>query len=182
MEKINVKLIKIAKKYAQALFEVTEKNTVTDSVISDVDLIVMTIKENIELYNFLTNPVVTVIDKKSALKEIFEGKIKEESLNLLFVLADNMRFDAIEEIKKAYIELVNQTKNVLIVRAVSAINIKEHLKDKLKGKLERILSKQVEINYEINPQIIGGLILDVDGKTIDNSILTQLKNMKKQII
>ena len=60
--------------------------------------------------------------------------------------------------------------------------MKDFLKEKLKRKLEEKLSKQVEIEYSINPEIVGGMIVELDGKTIDNSVATKLKNIKKQLI
>jgi F0F1-type ATP synthase delta subunit len=40
----------------------------------------------------------------------------------------------------------------------------------------------VNIEYETNPQIIGGLIIETDGKIIDNSIKTKLSKIKKELI
>ena len=68
------------------------------------------------------------------------------------------------------------------MKAVTAVEMKDYLKEKLKRKLEEKLSKQVEIEYSIDPEIVGGMIVEIDGKTIDNSVVTKLKNIKKQLI
>ena len=170
------------KKYAEALFEVTENLNTTNSVIDDVNLISDTFCENSELRTFMSNPIIKLEDKKDAIKQIFEGKVSETAINLLYLLADNSRFDAISEIKNAYIELINQKQNLMTVKAVTAVEMKDYLKEKLKRKLEEKLSKQVEIEYSIDPEIVGGMIVESDGKTIDNSVVTKLKNIKKQLI
>lgn len=182
MEQINIKLLKTARNYASALFETALPQNISDSVMNDINLIADTVKENNELQKFLNNPVIKTDDKKSALKEIFENKINLITLNFLFLLADNSRFDAVQEIRKEYKELTDKSRNLVLVKAISAVSVKDYLKQKLKAKLESILYKNVEIQYEINPEIIGGLILEVNGKTIDNSVYTQLKNIKKQLI
>lgn len=182
MDKINSKLANTAKKYAEALFEVTENLNTTNSVIDDVNLISDTFCENSELRTFMSNPIIKLEDKKDAIKQIFEGKVSETAINLLYLLADNSRSDAISEIKNAYIELNNQKQNLMTVKAVTAVEMKDYLKEKLKRKLEEKLSKQVEIEYSIDPEIVGGMIVEIDGKTIDNSVVTKLKNIKKQLI
>lgn len=182
MDKINSKLANTAKKYAEALFEVTENLNTTNSVIDDVNLISDTFCENSELRTFMSNPIIKLEDKKDVIKQIFEGKVSETAINLLYLLADNSRFDAISEIKNAYTELNNQKQNLMTVKAVTAVEMKDYLKEKLKRKLEEKLSKQVEIEYSIDPEIVGGMIVEIDGKTIDNSVVTKLKNIKKQLI
>ena len=182
MEKVNVKLIKTSKNYAAALFETAYNQGIAENVLNDLALISETISENSELETFLDKPVIKTDDKKSAVYEIFNGKINQITMNLLFVLADNARFDAVYNIKNEYKDLFDESRNTTIVKATSAVEMKDYLKEKLKAKLENLLSKNVEIQYEINSDIIGGLIVEVNGTTIDNSVRTRLKNIRKQII
>ena len=102
-------------------------------------------------------------------------------MNCLYLLADNSRFDIFEEIECELKELEKEKNNLVTVKAISAIEIKDYLKEKLINKLQTILSKRVEVEYSVNPSIIGGLILEVNGKTIDSSVETKLKNIKKQL-
>ena len=85
-------------------------------------------------------------------------------------------------IKEEFEELKNKNTGVLTAKAITAVVMKEELKEKLKSKLEQKFSKEIKLEYEVNPEIIGGLIVDVDGKTIDSSVLTKIKNIKKQLI
>lgn len=182
MDKINTKLANTAKKYAEALFEVSEKNDATDSVMNDISLISDTFSENKELGNFMLNPIIKLEDKKDAIKQIFEGKVSETVMNFLYLLADNSRFDAVFEIKNAFVELIKNKQNLVSVKAITAVEMKDYLKEKLQRKLEEKLSKRVEIIYSVTPEIVGGMVIETDGKTIDNSVVTKLKNIKKQLI
>ncbi|MCR5261334.1 MAG: ATP synthase F1 subunit delta [Candidatus Gastranaerophilales bacterium] len=182
MEKTNIKLLKTSKNYAAALFETAQSHNAEETVFSDIKLVTETILSNKELQQFLKNPVIKVEDKKSAVTEIFDGKLQNFTQNLLLLLADNARFELLSDICSEYRELMDKSKNIVHVKAVSAVEIKEHLKEKLKTKIESIMKKNAEIQYEINPEIIGGLIIEAEGKTIDSSVLTQLKNIKKQMI
>lgn len=182
MEKVNIKLLKTSRNYAAALFETAEKQNATNSVLNDIDLISKTLFENSNLNDFLKNPIIDLKDKKSAIEEIFNEKILKISKNFLLLLADNSRFDIFFDIEKEYKNLIDKSNNKVVVKAVSAIPVKDYLKYKLQSKLEFLLSKKVEIQYEINPEIIGGLIIETEGKVIDNSVQTQLNKIKKQLI
>ena len=129
----------------------------------------------------MTNPIITADDKKDAIKQIFGNDYLDITMNFLYLLADNSRFDIFEEIECELKELEKEKNNLVTVKAISAIEIKDYLKEKLINKLQTILSKRVEVEYSVNPSIIGGLILEVNGKTIDSSVETKLKNIKKQL-
>lgn len=182
MDRINVKQIRTAKKYSEALFDIAKKQGKIQEVLSDINFAVETFKSSQDLLDFLDNPVISQKDKKDVLKELFETKISPITLNFLYVLTDNSRFDIIEDIKRELWELERKDSGVVTVKATSAVIIKDYLREKLKTKLEFLLSKQVQIEYEVNPSIIAGLIVEIEGKTIDNSVRTKLKNIKKQLI
>lgn len=182
MDKINIKNSRTAKKYAEALFAVAVAQNVQERVLSDINTVVHTIEENADLIRFLDNPVVTVEDKKDVVRDIFQVDFLEISMNFLYLLADNSRFNIINEIKSEYIKLKNEYDGIITIRATSAVEIKDYLREKLKYKLESILSKNIKIEYFIDEEIIGGLIIEINGKIIDTSIRTKIKNIKKKLI
>ena len=72
-------------------------------------------------------------------------------------------------------------KNVVKVGVVSAVEIDEDLKNKLQNKLEKKLNKSVKFDFEINPEIIAGLVLKIQDKTIDGSLAARLEGFKKSL-
>lgn len=181
MAEVNIKNSRTARKYAEAMFETSETQGNTERVLTEITDAKKVFDENSELKRFLTNPIITADDKKDAIKQIFGNDYLEITMNFLYLLADNSRFDIFEEIECELKELEKEKNNLVTVRAISAIEIKDYLKEKLINKLQTILSKRVEVEYSVNPSIIGGLILEVNGKTIDSSVETKLKNIKKQL-
>lgn len=182
MKNINIKTLKTSRNYATALFETALSQNAENIVFSDISLVEETVNENAELEKFLNNPIIKAEDKKSALIQIFGSKISQISQNFIFLLADNSRFDAITEIVNEYKNLKDLNNNIKVIKAVTAVDMNSYLKDKLKNKLESMLNSKVEIEYKTDSEIVGGLIVEIDGKIIDNSVLTQLNKIKKQII
>lgn len=182
MNKINVKLIRTARKYAEALYDIATKQSIVDNVSADLSLVSETFEESQELRNFAENPVISQADKKDAIRQLFENRVSQATMNFLYLLADNSRFDAVSQIKEEFEELKNKNFGIITAKATTAVEMKDELKNKLKTKLEQMFSKEIKLEYAVNPEIIGGLIVDVDGKTIDSSVLTKIKNIKKQLI
>ena len=86
-----------------------------------------------------------------------------------------------DTIKYCYEEAMDVAKNVVKVGVVSAVEIDDDLKQALQRKLEKKLNKSVKFDFEINPEIIAGLILKIQDKTIDGSLAARLDSFKKSL-
>ena len=179
---MTAKITKTSKKYAEALFDTAEKQNLTVKVLDDLSLIIENIKTNNDLFNFLDSPIININDKKDVINKIFGDNIENISVNFLYLLSDNSRYELLEEIIEEYRNLFNKSNEIISVKAVTAVDMKDYLKEKLQQKLENKLQKKVVIEYEVNSEIIAGLVLEVDGTTIDTSVQTKLNNIKKQIV
>ena len=68
-------------------------------------------------------------------------------------------------------------KSTIIVADNITIPTFRYLCDELKKKL----GKDIDFEYKIDNSIIGGFIINLDGKVYDNSVKTQLERLKKHI-
>lgn len=179
---VNTQQIKTSKKYAEALFDIAQKYNKTDIVLSNLHTVADAFGSSRELCNFFANPIITNKDKKDVIKELFETRTEQITLNFLYLLTDNYKMDLLPDIALKFNEIKLDKQEIITVKAISAVIMKDFLKEKLKNKLESLLSKKVEIEYEVKAEIIAGLIVEIEGKTIDNSVLRKIKNIKKQLI
>ena len=76
MKNINIKNLKTAKRYAQALLETSKDNI--DEINQNMDEIYNLINENSDFKMFFSHPEVSLKDKKEVLEEIFLNKINKD--------------------------------------------------------------------------------------------------------
>ena len=181
MEKVDVKKIKAAKSYTNALFEASKENNSTQKVLSELEYLVDITTKNPQLQEFFVNPVITKEDKKEVISKIFSGIISKTTENFLCILTDNSRLDLIENILEEFSHKNDKELNIEKPLVTSAIELNEEYKQKIIQKLESKLSAKVIPNFYVDPEIIGGLIFEVKDKTIDFSLRTKFKNMTKQL-
>ena len=79
--------------------------------------------------------------------------------------------------KKMYLEY----KGILDVEVVSANPLSDELKESLKNKLSKKLDKTIILNEKIDKDIIGGIVLFINGKMIDLSVKNELNQIKRQL-
>lgn len=178
---IDNKLIPLAKRYSDALIEVAKNKNELDEVFSDLNTVVEAIGSVKELKDFLSHPVIPQSEKKDVVKSVFEGKIQEDTLNLLNILIEKNKMKLINTILYCFNESADEAKNILKVNVISAVKVDEDLTSKLKEKLENKLHKNVKFDFEINPDIIAGLVLKINDKTIDGSMASKLQGFKKSM-
>lgn len=182
MANIDVKQIRIAKRYSEALFETALETNELQKVCDELGFIQETLLASVDLKEFLENPVITNADKKDVINKIFTGKVCTIVLNFLILLVDNSRFNIFDSVLSEYLNRMDKVNNIVKAKVVSAVELEEVAKTRLIEKLERKISKKVVANYEIKPEIIAGLIIEINDKTIDTSLKTKLNSIKKQLI
>ncbi len=177
----DIKNIKPAKKYSNALISSAFDNNNAKKVYEDILFISETIKTNKLLLNLLYNPVVTLNDKTDIVKKIFSSHVEKISLDFILLLLENNRINILDEVINQYEKEYNLRENIIKPTVISAVELKENQKENIKNKLEKKLSKKVIPEYKVLKDIIGGLIIEIEDKTIDCSLKTKFENMKKQL-
>ena len=181
MKSVDIKNLKAAKKYSNALFQSAMDLNIIDRVYNDIIFIAETIDTNEQLKNVLLNPVVSVSDKKDIVQKLFSIHIEKITLNFMYLLIENNRLECLNEIINCYNQLSNNFNNVITPVIISAIELNEEQKNRIISKLEGKTNKRVIPEYVLKSEIIGGIIIEMGDKTIDLSIKTKFENMRKQL-
>lgn len=177
----DIKNIKIARKYSNALLEAALENGILDKVYNDMVFVVETINSNEQLKDFFNSPVIKLEDKKDVINKLFSVHIEKTTLDFLLVLADSGRLDVIKEVLNQFSKSYNIENNILKPNVISAVELDEFQKQRIIEKLEVKLQRRIIPQYVVDNEIIGGLIIEIDDKTIDCSLKTKFNNMKKQL-
>lgn len=182
MRTIDIKNINIAKKYANALFETANEMNKVELVMQNLIFIDETLRTNEQLFAFFNNPIITRDDKKDVLQKIFAIHIEKIVLDLMFVLVDNARIDAFDEIVNQYASIYNIKENIVKPNIISAVELDEEQKQKVIAKLQNKLNKKIIPNYVVDESIIAGMIIEIDDKVIDFSLKEKFEQVQKQLI
>ena len=182
MTNIDVKQIRIAKRYSEALIDSAIATNEVQKIYDELLFVNSTLKSSTDLKLFLENPVITHQDKIDVINQIFVSHLSTPVVNFLMLLIENNRFDAFDSIVTQYSSKMDEINNVLKAKIVSAVELNEEIKNRLIEKLEAKTAKKVIADYEINTDIIAGIIIEINDKTIDTSLKTKLNSIKKQLI
>ena len=170
----------LAQVYAHALFEVASENDVIDDVREQLGQFADELDENRDLQVFLFSPYFSSQEKKEGISKIVEGA-DERFLNFLELLAERHRMPAIFRIRRAYDALWREENKLLPVTVTSAVELDEGLVEGLGERIEEQTGKKVELTSKVDPDVLGGLVLQVGNMVLDASIRNRLEQLRKQV-
>lgn len=173
----------IIKNYAQALFENAKDNNILDQVYEELESINQIIQNEQALSSIIISPIIKKTEKINLIN-IIEKHLNIEKIvkDFLFILIKNSRMDSLGGINNYYLKLLNESKNIKVVKVISSKKILIKEQSKLKKLLEERLKMKVKMELAIDDSIIGGIVFQYDSKILDFSILGVLKKIKKSSI
>jgi F-type H+-transporting ATPase subunit delta len=170
---------KISIRYAKALLSSAKEAKVEEQVYSEMTTLESAFAQIQLLKQAMTNPTLTKEEKIKLLNSVFNNKASKLTQGFIALVVENGREDYFHRIALSFQELYRKDKNIVVTHLTTAIELDEPLKKKIINSVEEQENSKVELRTEVNPDIIGGYILDIDGKRLDASIIRQLSKLYK---
>ena len=167
--------------YAEALFLLACETKNEDEILGALDLLKDVLNENTEYIDFLSTPSIPLGERLDAISEAFEKTMPEYVVSFIKLLCEKGHIDSIFECIGEYKELYDNSKKVMTAKVTSATELTEEEKNALYEKLKKISQKEIVIDYHLDKDILGGMIIEMDGKVIDASVKSRLKEVKDVI-
>ena len=171
----------VAEKYGQALFEVAQEQDKLAQFLEECNKVYEIFQENDLLLKSLDHPEIRNDVKKGIIADIFKDMVSEEMLHFLYITIDKKRTRNILEILKEYEKLFQEEKNIKHALLITSVPVTEDQINSLQSILSKKTGGTIEVENKIDPTIIGGAVLEMDGKRMDYSIAHELSQIKFQI-
>lgn len=172
--------IKVAKRYAQGLLEFTKEVGNTETVFNEMKDVAKTIADSKELKSFFATPIIDTRKKQGIAKEIF-SKFSPATQNMIALVIKQGREKFLEDIALEYVESVEALNGVQKITLTTAEELSQQsIEQIVKASALVDSTRTYQVKSIIKPELIGGYVLRVGDQQIDNSVKTQLNNLRKE--
>lgn len=171
----------VAMVYGKALFDAALELDKVSEIKEEIKQIDEIFKAEDDFFMLLTNPSISVINKKDIIKNVFEGRVLPEVLSFLYILADKGRVNDFDKIVKEFDKLESEQSGVTDGIAYSAVPLSQKQLAKLAEETGKLLNKNITLSNVIDKNLIGGVKIMAEGKLIDASIRSRLNRLSHQI-
>lgn len=171
----------VAKRYGKALYELAaEKGQVEDTYQK-----LLVLREIFEaapdLGDILSDRRLNMQEKRSIMDELvknFDGMI----YNALEVIFQYGRMYDLLLIIDEYEKRYDESMGVLLGSVTTAIPLKKEQKTKLTTNIaQKFGYKIANLQEKVDPTIVGGIIVETNGKVIDGSLKTRIENLRNEL-
>jgi F-type H+-transporting ATPase subunit delta len=172
---------RLAQRYAKSLIDLSGELDQLDPVHDDIMLLDGIAKQSREFVLMLKSPIISADKKNKIIDAVTENKISKITRTFIKLLCSKNRESVLPEIISSFIEQYNTIRGIHKVKLTTAYPVTEEIKNSFISKIKTGGStKNIELETVVNEKLIGGFVLEMEGKLIDASILRDLKDVKKQ--
>lgn len=174
---------RVAKVYAEALLNAAHKRQQAKEALEELESLVQDVfKSDPQFEAFLSSGSIGRDRKAAIIRSAFQGRASEAFVNFLLVLNDHERLSLIRPILAEATEIYNDRAGQMRVQVRSAVPLAEDQVERLKEELRASFQREPVLEMRIDPELIGGLVVQVEDWVIDASVRTRLDTIRNQLI
>jgi F-type H+-transporting ATPase subunit delta len=171
----------IAAVYARSLFEVAKEHEKLDEVREQLGAFADALAENRDLQVFFFSPYFSTAEKEDGLDRVVSGA-DPAVLNFLKLLIEKHRMPVLFRIRADFDTLWEKENRLLPVQITSAIELDESIVKQLGDRIAEQTDRKVELSAEVDPDILGGIVVQVGNSVLDASVRNRLEQLRKQVV
>lgn len=172
---------RLAQRYAKSLIDIATEMKQLDKVHDDVLFLNTVIKKSHEFVLMLNSPIINSDKKYKVISSVTGGQISKITDAFLKLLCNKGREANLPGVITSFLLQYNAVKGLHTAKLTTATPVSKEIINSFITKIKASTSYDyVELEPVVDDKIIGGFILEMEGKLIDNSILRNLNDVRKQ--
>ena len=172
-----------SKSYALALYELAKENSELNKVEDGMDGIRILLSKSSDFREMILNPTITKEEKNKVMIKIVDQYSFCQTLEkfLSFLTIKNRLF-FLNQIIDSFLDLISNSKRELKAKLLSSKELSKTELEKIRNELSKDFQSPIKIDYEHDPDLIGGLVIQVGSVMVDTSIKSKLRQLQKSMI
>lgn len=173
---------RLARVYAEALMANASTSNTVDAVGDELAVLVDRVLADPNIASFVASPVIGWRAKEPALLGALSGRASGLLKNFVGVLNRNGRLGMLPEIQAAYHTLQDAAAGRVPVTVKTAVPIGDSQRQALEATLAKTLRKTPVLIMIVDPDLLGGIVVQVGDRVMDASVRTRIQTLRAQLM
>ena len=172
--------------YATALYTAAVKTSSLEPTAKALASLGELIRKDTKLTGILRAPTLTPQDKSAVVAELLKttGVSGDSTVkNFLETLAENNRLGILEGVSTKFGELMSASRGEVEMTVTSATQLDNKTLNRLEAAVSKSSyvgqGKKLKVTNVVNPDIVGGLVVEIGDRTIDLSVSSKISKLNK---
>ena len=172
---------RVAHRYAKSIMELSLEKGVFEEVRTDFVKLSTMAKGSRDLVLMLKNPIISSEKKLKVLKALYATDAQKITLTFFEIVSRKGRESILVDVAMEFENLYNIHKSIQVAELTTTFAIDEKLRKQFREVVKDISGLDtVQLVEKINPNLIGGYILKVNDRQLDESLSSKLRILKAQ--
>lgn len=172
---------RIATRYAKSLLELAQEKGVLDQVNADMIVFDNLCKSNKDFALMLKNPIIQHHQKLTILRKIFKGKVNDLTLAIFDIVTRKNREFILPAMAGEFTRQYYKYKGIAEASVTTNFPLSEDLRTEFTTLLKNITQKEVKLEEKLDTSMLGGFIVRIGDRQIDDSIDTRLQELRTKL-
>ncbi|MFI5276945.1 MAG: ATP synthase F1 subunit delta, partial [Ktedonobacterales bacterium] len=159
----------VARRYAQAVFEIGDEGKALDAWLTDVRLIADYFT-NRQLIFILGEPNIRFERKEAIVRDLLGDKIHPEAMGLALTLVERGLVSLAGRIRTEFEKLYNDARGQAVAQVTSALPLDDVARASITRQLEQMTGKRIVMREQVDRALLGGVTARVGDTLIDGSV------------
>ena len=167
-------------RYAKAIYELAEEKKILIKIVDDFKRLKKLFRENDIMSNLIRSPAISKSEKQNSILKIL-NKAKAQKLTIKFfgTLANNGRLILTNEVIDDFLLEVSRISGEVKAEVTSSFKLDQDQEKKVVAAISEATGhKKIILSANVDQSLIGGLIVKIGSKMIDNSLKTKLNRLE----
>ena len=172
----------VSKTYGDALFELALEEDLVEQLAEECAGVKQVLEENADLSKVMEHPRISVEEKLDLLDQVFSGRICDQLLGLMRLVAQKDHFKEMGEVLSCFLEQVKEYKHIGTAYVTSAAALSPAQQQAVEKRLlETTPYVEFEMHYDLDPTLIGGLRIRIGDRVVDSSVKNKLDRLTREL-
>ena len=167
--------------YSSSLYDAAASDNAAAEVYESIVLMDKLFSENEEYIKIINSHSIPLLEREALIDEAFSGNVHIYALNFIKLLAKRRSADIFASCVKHYEKLYFKAQNIERAKIVTAFELGDDKKKEIAEKIASSTGKEIIPEFSVDPSIMGGIVIETEGSSIDASVKTKLDSIKRFI-
>lgn len=174
-------MTEFGREYGEGLYALCAEENISEPVLEELKTLRGLFRDQPDFIRLLSNMTIPKEERTQVLKSVLDGQVHPYVLNFLCILVERGAVHEFDSCAAAYREYYQAAHQISRAEVTTAKPLDDSQRERLIKKLREMSGRQVELTEKTDPDILGGVLLEMDGRRYDNTIRRRLEDIRQAI-
>ena len=174
-------MTEFGREYGDGLFELCAEEGLDDQALGELDCLNTLFRQQPDFVRLLMNMTLSRDERLHIADTALRGQVHPYILNFIKILVERGAVSEFGSCVEAYRERYAKAHDMAEAEVTTATPLSDAQRQALTARLEKMTGQRIRLKERVNPEVVGGVLLELNGKRYDNTVRQRLDNIRRAI-